>query len=151
MKLKEIISQSDWQNVAIAIVTEHPCQRKDLDGFRIVYETLLLMEPTESEYRIQIERRADMLDSEYSYPDVFGIKEGDEISYSLVFTPRSISRPFSFTPHTQQPAPLSGPVRCAGKPYLVISTHQMHCSALQSLLIGWDILFSPPLTRNQRG
>lgn len=87
MKLKEIISQSDWQNVAIAIVTEHPCQRKDLDGFRIVYETLLLMEPTESEYRIQIERRADMLDSEYSYPDVFGIKEGDEISYSLVFTP----------------------------------------------------------------
>ena len=87
MKLKEIISQSDWQNVAIAIVTEHPCQRKNLEGFRIVYETLLLIEPTESEYRIQIERRADMLDSEYSYPDVFGVKEGDEISYSLVFTP----------------------------------------------------------------
>ena len=37
MKLKEIISQSDWQNMAIAIVTEHPFQRKNLDGFRIVY------------------------------------------------------------------------------------------------------------------
>ena len=87
MKLKEIISQSDWQGVAIAIVTEHPCQRKNLEGFRIVFETLLLMEPTESEYQIRIERRADMLDSEYTYPDVFGVKEGDEISYSLVFTP----------------------------------------------------------------
>ena len=86
MQLKEIISQSDWQDVAIAIVTEHPCQRKNLEGFRIVFETLLLMEPTESEYQIRIERRADMLDSEYTYPDVFGVKEGDEISYSLVFT-----------------------------------------------------------------
>ena len=87
MKLKEIICQSDWQDVAIAIVTEHPCQRKNLEGFRIVFDTLLLMEPTESEYRIQIERRDDMPDSEYTYPDVFGVKEGDEISYSLVFTP----------------------------------------------------------------
>ena len=87
MKLKEIISQSNWQDVAIAIVTEHPCQRKNLEGFRIVFETLSLMESTESEYQIRIERRADMLDSEYTYPDVFGVKEDDEISYSLVFTP----------------------------------------------------------------
>ena len=86
MKLKEIISQSDWQDVAIAIVTEHPCQRKYLEGFRIVFETLMLIKPTESEYQIRIERRVDMLNSEYSYPDVFGVKESDEVSYSLVFT-----------------------------------------------------------------
>ena len=86
MKLKDIISQSDWQDVAIAIVTEHPCQRKNLEGFRIVFETLLLMEPTESEYQIRIERRTDGLDAEYSYLDVFGVKDDDETNYSLVLT-----------------------------------------------------------------
>lgn len=87
MKLKEIVNQSKWQDVVIAIVTEHPCQRKNLEGFRIVFETLRLMEPTESEFQIHIERRSDVLDLEYSYPDVFGVKEGDENSYSLSFTP----------------------------------------------------------------
>ena len=48
MKLKEIICQSDWQDVAVAIVTEHPCQKKNLEGFKIVFETLMLMEPTKS-------------------------------------------------------------------------------------------------------
>ena len=87
MKLKDIICQSNWQDVAIAIVTEHPCQRKNLKGFRIVFDTLLLMEPTESEYQIRIERRPDAMDAGYTYPDVFGVKEGDENSYSMVFTP----------------------------------------------------------------
>jgi len=63
MKLQEIICQSDWQVVAVAIVTEHPCQRKNLEGFRIVFETLMLMEPTKSEYQIRIERRPDALDA----------------------------------------------------------------------------------------
>lgn len=86
MKLKDIICQSDWQDVAIAIVTEQPCQRKNLEGFRIVFETLRPMEPTESEYQIRIERRLDAMDAGYTYPDVFGVKEGDKNSYSMVFT-----------------------------------------------------------------
>lgn len=85
MKLKEIISQSDWHDVAIAIVSERPCQRKVLGGFRTVFGSLLLMEPTESEYRIQIERRPEILNSDYTFPEVVGIKEGVDERWSLAF------------------------------------------------------------------
>ena len=87
MKLKEIISQSDWQDVAIAIVTEHPCQRKNLKGFRIVFETLELMEPTESEYQIRIDRAPDVLDPEDTFPEEVGIKEGVDERWALSFCP----------------------------------------------------------------
>lgn len=87
MKLKELISQSKWQDVAIAMVTEHPCQRKNLDGFKIIFETLMMMEPSESEFRIRIERTPDILNPEYTYPDVFGVKEGDDKRWSMEFSP----------------------------------------------------------------
>ena len=85
MILKELISQSKWQDVAIAMVTEHPYQRKNLDGYRIVFETLMMLESAESEFQIQIERSPDILNPEYTYPDVFGVKEGDEKRWSIEF------------------------------------------------------------------
>lgn len=87
MKLKEIIGQSDWQEVAIAIVSERPCQRKVLGGFKKVFESLLLMEPTESEYRIQIERRPEILNLDSTFPEVVGVKEGVDERWSLAFCP----------------------------------------------------------------
>ena len=43
MTLKEIISQVDWNEVAIAIVSERPYQRPVLEGFRKVFESLMTM------------------------------------------------------------------------------------------------------------
>ncbi|MBR4147367.1 MAG: hypothetical protein IKX35_06000 [Bacteroidales bacterium] len=86
MKLKELISQTKWQDVAIAMVIEHPYQRKNLDGYRIIFETLMMIEPVESEYQIRIERTPDILEPEYTYPDVFGIKDGDENRWSMEFS-----------------------------------------------------------------
>ena len=87
MKLKELISQSKWQDVAIALVTEHPYQRKNLNDYGIVFETLMMMESAESEFRIQIERSPDILNPEYTYPVVFGAKEGEEKRWSIEFSP----------------------------------------------------------------
>lgn len=87
MKLKEIISQVSWMDVAIALVTEHPDQRKSVEEYKAVFESLLTMEPRESDYQIQIERVADILDSRYTYPDVFGVKVGDDKSWSIALSP----------------------------------------------------------------
>ena len=87
MKLKEIISQSNWQEVAIAIVSERPYQRPVLKGFRKVFESLMTMEPAESEYQIRIDRSPDVLDPEDTYPEVVGIKEGVDERWALSFCP----------------------------------------------------------------
>lgn len=87
MILKEIINQVQWKDVAIAIVTEHPWCRKSLEGFRIVFETLRLMESVESEYSIKFEYTSDILKPEYKYPDVVGVKEGVDERWSLSFCP----------------------------------------------------------------
>ena len=87
MKLKEIISQSNWQEVAIAIVSERPYQRPFLEGFRKVFESLMTMDLAESEYQIRIDRSPDVLDPEDAYPEVVGIKEGVDERWALSFCP----------------------------------------------------------------
>ena len=87
MKLKEIISQVDWTEVAIAIVSERPYQRPVLKRFRKVFESLMLMEPAESEYQIRIDRSPDVLDPEDTYPEVVGTKEGVDERWALSFCP----------------------------------------------------------------
>ena len=87
MTLNEIISQVDWNEVAVAIVSERPYQRPVLEGFKKVFESLLLMEPAGSEYRIRIDRTPDVLDPEDTYPEVVGIKEGVDERWALSFCP----------------------------------------------------------------
>ena len=87
MTLNEIISQVDWNEVAIAIVSERPYQRPVLEGFRKVFESLMTMEPAESEYRIRIDRTPDVLDPEDTFPEVVGIKEGVDERWALSFCP----------------------------------------------------------------
>ena len=87
MTLNEIISQVDWTEVAIAIVSERPYQRPVLEGFRKVFESLMTMEPAESEYQIRIDRSPDVLDPEDTYPEVVGTKEGVDERWALSFCP----------------------------------------------------------------
>lgn len=87
MTFKEIINRAEWPNVAIAIVTERSCQRKNLEGYKTVFETLLLMEAALTDFRIVVERTPDLFDPRYGYPDVYGVKDGDDKRWSLVFSP----------------------------------------------------------------
>ena len=92
MTLNEIISQVDWKEVAIAVVSERPYQRPVLEGFRKVFESLMTMEPAESEYQIRIDRSPDVLDPEDTYPEVVGIKEGVDERWALSFYPWAVAR-----------------------------------------------------------
>ena len=92
MTLNEIISHVDWNEVAIAIVSERPYQRPVLEGFRKVFESLMTMEPAESEYQIRIDRSPDVLDPEDTYPEVVGIKEGVDERWALSFCPWTVAR-----------------------------------------------------------
>lgn len=85
MKLKEIICQTDWQDVAIAIVTQRPCQRKALGRFMKVFESLVLMEPVATEYQIRIEQQPEGLNSDRTFPVVVGVKKGVDERWSLAF------------------------------------------------------------------
>ena len=48
MDLKELLKTTPWQDIAIALVTAYPNQRKLLEGYQIVFETLKLMAPKDS-------------------------------------------------------------------------------------------------------
>ena len=81
MILKELINQVKWQDVAIALVSEHPWCRKSLEGYRMVFETLSLMDSVDSEFCIKIELSPDILEPKRLYTEVIGIKEGVDESW----------------------------------------------------------------------
>ena len=87
MILKELINQVQWQDVAIAIVSDHPWRRKNLEGYKIVFETLSLMDSVDSECSIKIELTPDLLEPKRVYPEVVGIKEGVNERWALSFCP----------------------------------------------------------------
>ena len=87
MILKELINQVQWQDVAVALVSDHPWFRKRLESFEIVFETLSLMDPVDSECSIKIELTPDILEPKRVYPEVIGIKEGDNERWALSFCP----------------------------------------------------------------
>ena len=87
MILKELINQVEWQDVAIALVSDHPWCRKSLDGYRIIFETLSLMDTVDSGFCIKIELSPDILEPKRLYPDVVGIKDGVDERWGLSFSP----------------------------------------------------------------
>ena len=87
MTLKELIKQVKWQDVAIALVSDHPWCRKSLEGYRKVFDTLYLMDSVDSEFCIKIELSPDILEPNRLYTDVVGIKEGVDERWGLSFSP----------------------------------------------------------------
>ena len=84
MTLKELIKTTPWQDIAIALVSAYPNQRKLLEGYKIVFGTLKLMAPKDSDLTLHV--IYDDSDSEDGGHDVYGIKAGktDE-RWSLLF------------------------------------------------------------------
>lgn len=72
MTLKELLETTQWQDIAIALVAAYPNQRKLLEGYQIVFETLKLMPAKESDMPLHV--IYDDSDSEDGGHDVYGIK-----------------------------------------------------------------------------
>ena len=72
MTLKELLKTIPWQDIAIALVTAYPNQRKLLEGYQIVFETLKLMDPKDSDLTLHV--IYDDSDSEDIGHDVYGTK-----------------------------------------------------------------------------
>ena len=72
MTLKELLQTTPWQDIAIALVSAYPNQRKLLEGYQIVFETLKLMEPQKSDLKLHV--IYDDSESEEGGNDVYGIK-----------------------------------------------------------------------------
>ena len=72
MKLKELLETTPWQDIAIALVSAYPNQRKLLEGYQIVFETLKMMKPKESDLTLHVV--FDDSDSEDGGHDVYGTK-----------------------------------------------------------------------------
>ena len=85
MTLKELLQTTPWQDIAIALVSAYPNQRKLLEGYQIVFETLKLMEPQKSDLKLHV--IYDDSESEEGGNDVYGKKQtsltndGDYYSY----------------------------------------------------------------------
>ncbi len=85
MTFKDIINKATWREVAIALVSEYPCQRKNLEGYQIVFDLMQVMEPEDSPYVIYVERRQDIRNPDITYPDVFGKRPAHDEQWSLLF------------------------------------------------------------------
>ena len=74
MTLKELLKTTPWQDIAITLVTAYPNQRKLLKGYQIVFETLKLMDPKDSDLTLHV--IYDDSDSEDGGHYVYGINAG---------------------------------------------------------------------------
>ena len=86
MTLKELLKITPWQDIATTLVTAYPNQRKLLEGHQIVFETLKLMDPKNSDLTLHVVY--DDSDSEDGGHDVYGIKaDKPNERWGLLFVP----------------------------------------------------------------
>ena len=84
MTLKELFEATLWQDIAIDLVSAYPSQRKLLAGYQIVFETLKLMKPKDSELTLHISY--DDSESEDGGHDVYGTKaDNPDERWGLIF------------------------------------------------------------------
>ena len=85
MKLKDILSQTSWPQVAIDLIAAYPDQRKYIEQYDRVYDSLWQMEPEDTTTIIHIEITEDALEPGLYFYHVFGKEPGDErTSYGLI-------------------------------------------------------------------
>lgn len=87
MILKEIFEEAQWPEVAIAIVSSYPNQRKSIRGYEEVFDLLKKKTPVASDCQLVIEYLEDDFDPGHYYYHLSGRKDGDEKNLSLLFCP----------------------------------------------------------------
>ena len=87
MKLKDYLQKVDWYNVAVELVGIYPRERRSLEKYWAVFESLKEMEPVMTEDQLVIES-FDMI-PEYLSPFylVYGRKDPEDEGDTLAFTP----------------------------------------------------------------
>ncbi len=71
MKFGELLKEHSWDDVAFAILRVYPDQDKNIEGYKHVYDSLILLTPTQTDMRIVIENVREPFANEY-YTDVSG-------------------------------------------------------------------------------
>lgn len=87
MKLKDIILQTTWPQVAIDLVSAYPKERKNIEGYAKVYCALWRMEPADTETILYIEKIADDFEPELYFNHLYLKTPEDEVTYSPMACP----------------------------------------------------------------
>ena len=87
MKLKDILGQTDWQDVEADLTAYNLSPGKDIDAYRGVFESLSTMAPAQSGYILQMDIHRESPDFRIGYPVAYGVAKEDGRSRSLAFAP----------------------------------------------------------------
>ena len=94
MKLKEIITTSNWEAVRKIFLHNYPSQKKAIIGYEIVYKKLRSKSPTISTMELFCDKGEPILKGDEPFHDVYGIdgtkrEDGELEKFSLGLTPWS--------------------------------------------------------------
>lgn len=64
MKLKELIDRVEWKDVKKELLKSYPDQKKSIEGYKIIFDTLKLKKPKKSKMRICVEKVKDDFEKE---------------------------------------------------------------------------------------
>ena len=94
MKLKEIITASNWETVRKAFLRNYPGEKKSIRGYEFVYKKLRAKSPTNSSMVLSCSKCGPDLKGDDEYHDIYGIdgtkrEDGELESFSLSLSPWS--------------------------------------------------------------
>lgn len=75
MKFGQLIKSNNWLSVEITFLNLYPDQEKSIDAYKMVYEKINNIEPTDYEMEIMLEQRYDDETRGEDFIEVYGIKE----------------------------------------------------------------------------
>ncbi|WP_026449583.1 DUF6557 family protein [Aequorivita capsosiphonis] len=91
MTFKQLILSHFWTNISSIFIETYPEAEKDLEGYKMVFEKLAMMDPEEIDMSIVITNEKDDFDAE-AYIDISGLynnpkNEEEHYSQGIEFTP----------------------------------------------------------------
>lgn len=91
MKLKEIITTSNWDTVRKVFLRNYPSQRKSIIGYELVYKKLRAKSPTTSTIELFCDKGELILKGDDQFHDIYGVdgtkrEDGELEKFSLSLT-----------------------------------------------------------------
>lgn len=91
MKLKKIITTSNWEEVREVFLLNYPSQKKSITGYGVVYEKLRAKSPTFSSMKLFCDKGEPFIKGDDRFHDIYGIdgtkkEDGKLEKFSLSLT-----------------------------------------------------------------
>jgi len=84
---KDLIDQSDWDTVSSTLMQLYDDAEESIDGYQLVWESLRKMAPVTDKMKIVVDWCPPDEFGDEAFVDVSGIKQSDNLSYSICCTP----------------------------------------------------------------